>query len=347
MTISSQTRKAGPFDGNDVTTSFPFTFKTFAKEDVKVIYTDVDEVETILVLDSDYTVTLNLDQNANPGGSVSYTLLATGEKLTILGNIEYTQETDIQNQGGFYPEIFEDALDKITMLIQQVKEIADRAVVVPASSSITSEDYLATINGYRVAAAASAAEAAASALAALGSANDAEADAIQTGLDRIQTGLDVIASASVLASSLLKANNLSDLTNAGTARTNLGVAIGTDVQAYDADIAKTDVAQTFTATQRTNETTDNDGSFDLNAALDFKCTPTAGFALTFTNIPATPGVQKGTILLDNSGGYAITAAATTKVGASLLSTISVAGIYTLGYRSSNGNVYVTSSGAQA
>jgi hypothetical protein len=35
---------------------------------------------------------------------------------------------------------------------------------------------------------------------------------------------------------LLAANNLSDLTNAATARTNLGVAIGTNVQAWDADL---------------------------------------------------------------------------------------------------------------
>lgn len=163
MTISSETRKAGPFNGNGVTTSFPFVFKTFAKSDVKVIFTDADEIETILVLDSDYTVTLNVDQNANPGGSISYSTLATGEKLTVLGAVEYTQETDVQNQGGFYPEVIENAFDKITMLVQQVKEIADRAVVVPASSSVTSENYLDTINTYKVEAAASASAASTSA----------------------------------------------------------------------------------------------------------------------------------------------------------------------------------------
>jgi hypothetical protein len=39
-----------------------------------------------------------------------------------------------------------------------------------------------------------------------------------------------------LSTLMVKANNLSDLTNASTARTNLGVAIGTNVQAYDADL---------------------------------------------------------------------------------------------------------------
>jgi len=44
------------------------------------------------------------------------------------------------------------------------------------------------------------------------------------------------------------------------ARTNLGLVIGTDVQGYDADTAKTDVVQTFTAAQRGSITTLTDGA---------------------------------------------------------------------------------------
>ena len=48
---------------------------------------------------------------------------------------------------------------------------------------------------------------------------------------------------------LAKANNLSDLNNTATARTNLGLVIGTNVQAYDANYAKTNATQSFTAKQ--------------------------------------------------------------------------------------------------
>lgn len=123
-----------------------------------------------------------------------------------------------------------------------------------------------------------------------------------------------------------------------------GLVIGTNVQAYDVDTAKTDVAQTFTASQRGTVTTDNDGSFSMNATNNFKCTPTGNFTLTFTNITAG---QSGFILLVNTGGYTVSAAATTKVQTGALAAISAAGTYLLGYWSDGTNVYVTHSGAMA
>jgi hypothetical protein len=95
---------------------------------------------------------------------------------------------------------------------------------------------------------------------------------------------------------------------------------------------------------RATITTDNDLSFDMNAASNFKCTPTALGTLTFTNI--TSG-QSGFILLVNTGGYAISAAATTEVAAGALTTISTAGTYLLSYFSDGTHVFVTNSGALA
>ena len=101
--------------------------------------------------------------------------------------------------------------------------------------------------------------------------------------------------------------------------------------------ARTDTAQTFTAAQRGTVTADNDLSFDLSATNNFSCTPTATGTLTFTNHTAG---QSGFILLDNSGGYAISAAATTKINASDLSAISAAGVYVLSYFDNGTNTYI-------
>jgi len=100
----------------------------------------------------------------------------------------------------------------------------------------------------------------------------------------------------------------------------------------------------FAKAVRATITTDNDLSFDMNAASNFKCTPTAGGALTFTNI--TSG-QTGNIILVNGSNYAITAAATTKVSATCLATISATGTYWLSYYSDGTNVYVANTGALA
>ena len=118
--------------------------------------------------------------------------------------------------------------------------------------------------------------------------------------------------------------------------------IGTSVQAYDADNAVTDAAQTFTASQRGTVTTDNDLSFDMNVTNFFKCTPTGNGTLTFTNITAG---QSGNIWLDNSGGHTISAASSTYIASADLTTISTAGVYFLSYYSDGTNVMVSATPA--
>ena len=118
--------------------------------------------------------------------------------------------------------------------------------------------------------------------------------------------------------------------------------VGVSVQAYDADTAKLDVAQTYTAAQRGTVTTDNDLSFDMSATNFFKCTPTGNGTLTFTNITAG---QSGNIWLDNSAAVVISAAATTYISAADLTKINSAGVYFLSYYSDGTNVMVSASSA--
>jgi hypothetical protein len=123
MTVPSTTRRAGPFSGNDVATAFPFTFKVFAASDLRVAAI-VDDIETVLTLDSNYSVALNADQDASPGGTITYpisgTPLATGDSLTIIGQLPYDQMAELPDGGSFSPRVIANALDRATMQIQQL-----------------------------------------------------------------------------------------------------------------------------------------------------------------------------------------------------------------------------------
>lgn len=135
MTISSQSRKAGPFTGNGSTAAFPFAFKVFQASDVYVVRADTAGAETVLTMGTHYSVTLNANQNSNPGGTVTLTAaLTTGYKLVITSAVPNLQPTDLTNQGGFYPKVINDSLDRLTMMSQQLKEQVDRSAKLPITN---------------------------------------------------------------------------------------------------------------------------------------------------------------------------------------------------------------------
>jgi hypothetical protein len=103
------------------------------------------------------------------------------------------------------------------------------------------------------------------------------------------------------ATFLAKASNLSDLTNTATARTNLGVAIGTNVQAYDAQLA--DVAGL----------TPSDNNFIVGNGTNF---------VTESGATARTSLGLGSISTQDSSNVAITGGAIngTTIGASTAST---------------------------
>jgi hypothetical protein len=138
MTISSTTRVAGPYSGTGSQQVFPFNYKVFAASDLLVILTDASGVTTTQVLTSQYTVSLNSDQNTAPGGTVTMLvappLLTT---LTLSSQVPNLQPTNLANVGNFYPQAVTDALDRLTILVQQLGTLILGALRFPIGDPAT------------------------------------------------------------------------------------------------------------------------------------------------------------------------------------------------------------------
>lgn len=131
MTVPSETNRSGPYNGNGSTTVFDYQFRIVDEDHLKVIKTSALGVETILTIDTDYVVS---DVGEAAGGQVACTVApAVGETITILRNIPFVQETDLENQGAYYAETVEDALDLAAMRDQQLSEEVGRSLKIPGS----------------------------------------------------------------------------------------------------------------------------------------------------------------------------------------------------------------------
>jgi len=133
MTVPSDVNKSGPYFGNGVTTAFNYDFKVVDETHLSVVVRDtVSGVQRTLVLNSDYTVTGV--GNSGGGQIITTTAPTSNETLTILRNIPFTQDVDLENQGAYYAETVESALDLMVMRDQQLAEELERSIKLPADA---------------------------------------------------------------------------------------------------------------------------------------------------------------------------------------------------------------------
>lgn len=132
MTIST-TANLVTYEGNGATTTFDFAFLIPSEDDLIVTYTDADGASADLN-PAQFSVSGIGDDN---GGTVTYPLsgspIANSTFLAIRRELALVQETDLVNQDGFYPQVVEDALDYVTMLVQQISTLNSQAIRVPES----------------------------------------------------------------------------------------------------------------------------------------------------------------------------------------------------------------------
>jgi hypothetical protein len=119
---------------------------------------------------------------------------------------------------------------------------------------------------------------------------------------KVNTDLDLIDALFDTGPVLRVSKGGTGASTASAARTALGLVIGTDVQAYDADTAKTDVVQSFTAAQRGAVSALTDGATitaDFAVANNFSVT--LGGNRTLANPSNLVAGQSGVIKITQDG----------------------------------------------
>ena len=250
MTIST-TNSRNDYTASSSQTTFAYTFPVTAESDI-LVYQD----GTLKTISTHYSV------SATPTGNVVFNSgLDSGVKVAIVRALPLTQSIDYVENDPFSAETHEDALDRLTIIAQQIDEEVGRTIKLAASST-TSNLTIPEPSADKYLAWNAAADA-------LENKDIASLDALVlpvavasggTGLATLTDGgvligkgtADIEAMAVLANSEMIVGDGTTNpvAESGATLRTSIGVAIGSDVQAFDAQNALTDVAQTFTAAQR-------------------------------------------------------------------------------------------------
>jgi hypothetical protein len=124
MTVNSSTITSGPFPGNGTSDTFSYTFRVDDKSQLAVFETDDLGAQTTLIVDTDYTVN---GVGNDAGGTITRLAgnLPTNFSWYIRSDYKLTQLIAFASQGGFFPDVHESAIDKLTYLILQLSDTGD------------------------------------------------------------------------------------------------------------------------------------------------------------------------------------------------------------------------------
>lgn len=134
MTLAASDRLSGPHDGDGITVDFPYGFPILASSELRVIVRNADGEDETKTLGVDYTVS---DVGEDAGGEVSFTTApAAGEKVIIEGATPRVQSNDYTTTDRFPAESHEEALDRLTRIVQENARDIARALKYPHGETV-------------------------------------------------------------------------------------------------------------------------------------------------------------------------------------------------------------------